>query len=178
LLHIHVDHETSGSVSPSGFRLSAAVGALYHAAASADAPLVEPSANHTWQWKGNNVFGLTGDLNSYMRANVSQPYRFTLGGPQRLSASAFDEYRGTDTYLIRAGFLHRVASLPTGLGQGLYTVLGYEAGEIWSPESRAILRQDGSLGLLAATPIGSITVGGAVGDAGHRKIFITVGRLF
>ena len=178
LFRINLDRETSGTVSPSGFRLNAAAGALYHAASSANAPLVQISAARTWQWRDKNIFGLTADVNSYLRANVAQPFRFTLGGPRRLTASAIDEYRGTDTYLARAGYLHRIAALPTGLGQGLYAVFGYEAGEVWSPEARAILRQDGSLGLLAATPLGSISIGGSVGDAGHRKLFITVGRLF
>jgi NTE family protein len=178
LLHIDLDRETSGSVSPSGFRFNAAAGALYHAVSSANAPLVMASAARTWLWRGSNIFGLTGEVSSYLRANVAEPFRFTLGGPRRLAASSIDEYRGTDTYLARAGYLHRIAALPTGLGQGLYAVFGYEAGEIWSPESRAILRQDGTLGLLAATPLGSISIGGSVGDAGHRKVFITVGRLF
>ena len=96
----------------------------------------------------------------------------------RLSASSFDEYRGTDTYLARTGYMHRIAALPTGLGQGLYAVFGYEAGEIWSPEARAILRQDGSAGLVANTPLGVITVGASAGDAGHRKLFVTLGRWF
>jgi NTE family protein len=178
LLHINIDRETSSTVSPSGFRLSAAAGAFYHAQSSANAPLVMASAARTWQWKATNIFALTGDVNSYLRANVAQPYRFTLGGPRMLSASSMDEYRGTDTYLARAGYLHRLAALPTGLGEGLYGVFGYEAGQIWSPETRAILRQDVTAGLLAATPIGSISVGGAIGDAGHRKFFITIGRLF
>jgi len=178
LLHIVVDRETSGTISPSGFRLSAAAGAFYHAQSSANAPLVMASAARTWLWKDTNIFALTGDVNSYLRANVAQPYRFTLGGPRMLSASSMDEYRGTDTSLARAGYLHRLAALPTGLGEGLYSVIGYEAGEIWSPETRAILRQDVTAGLLAATPIGSVSVGGAVGDAGHRKLFITIGRIF
>ena len=178
LLRIVVDRETSGAVSPSGFRLNAAAGSLYHAAASANAPLVEVSAARTWTWRDHNIFGLTGDVNSYLRANVAEPFRFTLGGPRRLAASSIDEFRGTDTYLTRAGYLHRIAALPTGLGHGLYAVFGYEAGEVWSPKSRAILRQDGTLGFLAATPLGSISVGGSVGDAGHRKFFLTIGRLF
>lgn len=178
LLHINLDRETSGSVSPSGFRLNAAAGALYHAVSSANAPLVMASAARTWLWRDKNIFGLTGDVNSYLRANVAEPFRFTLGGPRRLAASSIDEYRGTDTWLARAGYLHRIAALPTGLGQGLYAIFGFEAGEIWSPESDAILRQDGTVGFLAATPLGSISIGGSVGDAGHRKVFITVGRLF
>jgi len=185
LLHIDLDRETSGSISPSGFRLNAAAGALYHASGGAgsstisvNAPLLMASAARTWLWRDKNIFGLTADIDSYLRANVAEPYRFTLGGPRRLSASSMDEYRGTDTYLARAGYLHRIAALPTGLGQGLYAVFGYEAGEIWSPESSAILRQDGTAALLAATPLGSISIGGSVGDAAHRKFFITVGRLF
>jgi NTE family protein len=178
LLHLTIDQESSGSISPQGFRLAASAGALYHAVGSANAPIVMLSTARTWQVKERNIFGLTADINSYMRANVAQPYRFTLGGPRRLSASSFDEFRGTDTYLARAGYLRRLASLPTGYGHGLYGTVSYEAGEIWSPEARAILRQDGTAGLVAATPLGSISVGGSVGDAGRRKLFITLGRLF
>lgn len=178
LLHINIDKETSGTVSPQGFRLSASAGALYHAVASSNAPIAMLSTARTWQWKDRNIIGLTADINSYLRANVAQPFRFTLGGPRQLSASSFDEYRGTDTYLARAGYLRRIAALPTGYGQGLYAIVGYEAGEIWSPEARAILRQDGTAGLVAATPFGTITFGGSVGDAGRRKVFFTIGRLF
>jgi len=67
---------------------------------------------------------------------VADPFRFTLGGPLRLSASSIDEYRGTDTYLVRAGYLRRIASLPSGLGQGMYLTGAYEAGEIWSPDEQ------------------------------------------
>ena len=72
-----------------------------------------PSAAPTRRWsmlsfsrtcavEQTNIFGISGDINSYLRANVAQPFRFTLGGPMRLSASSFDEYRGTDTYLARS----------------------------------------------------------------------------
>ena len=96
----------------------------------------------------------------------------------RLSASSFDEFRGTDTYLTSAGYMRRIAALPTGLGQGLYGAFGYEAGEIWSVQAHAILRQDGMTGLIASTPIGLVTFGVSVGDAGRRKVFVTLGRWF
>ncbi len=178
LLRLRMDHASAGAISPYGFRLDAAAGALYHAVSSAIAPLTELSFSVSHSWKESNIIGLGGEINSYLRANVAQPYRFVLGGPMRLSASSIDEFRGTDFYLARAGYMHRLAALPTGLGQGLYGVLGYEAGEVWSPEMRAILRQDGILGLVANTPIGLFTFGISAGDAGHRKVFLTLGRWF
>ena len=60
------------------------------------------------------------------------PLRFTLGGPLRLTASSVDEYRGTDILLVQSTYLHQVASLPTGLGQGIYLASAYEAGFVWS----------------------------------------------
>jgi NTE family protein len=57
-------------------------------------------------------------------------------------------------------------------------VFSYEGGEIWSPELHSTLRQDGLAGLVANTPIGIFTFGGSVGDAGRRKVFITLGRWF
>ena len=178
LLRIAVDKATAGAVSPNGFRVEASAGALYHAMASDNAPQVKFSFAATRSWRETNIFGLRGEVNSYLRANVAQPYRFTLGGPMRLSASSFDEYRGTDIYLASTGFLHRIAPLPTGLGQGLYGVFSYEAGEVWSPEARSILRQDGVTGLVANTPLGLVTFGVSAGDAGHRKVFLTLGRWF
>ena len=178
LLNIKFDKAAAGVVSPNGFRLSASAGALYHAVESSNAPLVKLNFSATRSWREVNIFGLSGEVNSYLRANVAQPYLFTLGGPMRLSASSFDEFRGTDTYLARAEYMHKIAALPTGIGHGLYGLFGYEAGEIWLPQSNAILRQDGVAGLVANTPIGLFTFGGSVGDAGHRKVFVTLGRWF
>ncbi len=178
LLHINIDRAATGAVSPNGFRLTASAGALYHAVASNNAPLVKLTFSATRSWRESNIFGLSGEVNSYLRANVAEPYRFTLGGPLRLSASSFDEYRGTDTYLARTGYMHRIAALPTGLGQGLYGLVAYEGGEVWSPQTKSILRQDGLAGLVANTPLGLITFSISVGDAGHRKVFVTLGRWF
>ena len=178
LLHIVIDRTSSAAISPNGFRLTASAGALYHAVASDNAPMASLSFGATRSWRDSNIFAVGGEVNSYLRANVAEPYRFTLGGPMRLSASSFDEFRGTDTYLARAGYMHRLAALPTGLGHGLYGVLSYEAGQVWTPEAKSVLRQDGITGLVANTPLGLLTFGISVGDAGHRKVFVTLGRWF
>ena len=121
---------------------------------------------------------ISAEVHSYFRKNVADPLRFTLGGPLRLYASSIDEYRGSDVELVRAIYLRRIASLPTGIGQGIYLTGGYEQGNVWSPEHPSTFRQDGFGGILLSTPLGAITLGGAVGDYDHRKIFFTFGKLF
>jgi NTE family protein len=176
--NIVFDRTESGTISAHGSRLNISAGSLFNAAGSRNAPLFEVHTGKTFKMPGRSILALSAEGNTYFRRNVAEPLRFTLGGPLRLSASSIDEYRGTDDFLVRSGYLHRIATLPTGLGDGLYLSAGYEGGEIWAPERRAFLRQDGLLGVIAATPLGAFTVGGAVGDAGRRKIFFTFGHLF
>ena len=178
VLHFTYNGLNAGQLAPRGVRLDIAGGALYNALASQNAPLLQLNTAFTTTLAERNIVGLGISADTYFRRNVADPLRFTLGGPLRLSASSIDEYRGTDDVLVRAAYLHRIASLPTQLGEGLYVTGAYEGGEIWSPEQPSFLRQDGLLGLLAATPVGSITLGGSIGDAGRRKIFFTFGRLF
>ena len=178
LAHLIYDSTQSGLVSPRGMRLDLSAGALFHGVASENAPLVQLRFGRTQPLPRGNIVGFSVDGDTYFRRNVADPLRFTLGGPLHLSASSIDQYRGTDDVLARLGYLHQIASLPSGLGQGLYFTVVYEGGSVWSPEQPSFLRQDGVAGFVAATPLGAITVGGSVGDAGRRKVFFTFGRLF
>jgi NTE family protein len=175
--HLVYDSRDSGTISPHGTLVMASAGSLFNTIGSRTAPLIEASVGHSFPLPGG-ILGVSAEGNTYFRRDVAEPFRFTLGGPLRLSASSIEEFRGTDNYLARTGYLHRISALPFGVGQGLYATFGYEAGEIWSPEQRAILRQDGFLTGLADTPIGVLQVGGSIGDAGHRKIFFSYGRVF
>lgn len=178
LLHFVYDDREAETISPRGIYLDLSAGALFHSVASQNAPLLQARADKAITLGEKNVFAVSVEGNTYFRRTVAQPLRFTLGGPLRLSASSINEYRGTDDYLVHGEYLRRLAALPSGLGQGLYLTLGYEAGEIWSPDVPVILRQDIVTGLVASTPVGVITFGGSVGDAGRRKIFFTLGRYF
>ncbi len=172
------DQTTSETVTAVGLRFELTGGALFHFPASETAPLFHASVSKSFSFRDGGVIGLFGGGDSYADKHVADPLRFTMGGPLRLSASSIDEYRGTDDYLVRASYSRRIATLPSGLGKGLYLSLGYEGAEIWAPESTTILRQDGFLMGVAETPIGVLKFGGALGDAGRRKVFFTFGRLF
>jgi NTE family protein len=178
MAHYVYDSTVSGTVSPHGYRFDLAAGALFDTVDSHRAPMMQLRMGKSFTFHEKNLFGLSADVDTYFRHQVTEPLRFTLGGPYRLSASSFDEYRGTDTYLVRAGYLRRLASLPTGLGQGVYAFSAYEAGETWSPERAAFLREDVLGGVLLDTPLGVVTFGGSVGDAGRRKILLSIGKLF
>ncbi|HEV2275039.1 MAG TPA: patatin-like phospholipase family protein [Acidobacteriaceae bacterium] len=178
VVHLVYDNTESNTISPNGVHLDLSGGALYNSVGSRNAPLFQVGFAKTITVAEKNILGFSANGNTYWRRNVADPFRFTLGGPLSLSASSIDEYRGTDDYLARAGYLRRLAPLPFGLGQGLYLTVDYEAGEIWAPERPAFLRQDILGGFVAATPLGMITFGGSIGDAGRRKVFFTLGRPF
>ena len=133
--------------------------------------------NHN-QDRGRFVLFLSGQAGTMFDRNVAQPFRFTLGGPLRLSASAIDQYRGTDYFLIEPALLRRIAQLPSPLGQSIYLGLGLEAAQIRAPFSQTITREDGYFGFVAETPLGAITLAPAIGSNGERKFVFTLGKLF
>jgi NTE family protein len=124
------------------------------------------------------VLILSGEGGTMFGRDVAQPFRYTLGGPARLSASAIDEYRGTDYYLLEPAILRRVAKLPQPLGDSIYLGAAYEFGQMFAPNSSTITRQDVYFGIVAETPLGVITLAPAIANDGHRKFVFTLGRLF
>jgi NTE family protein len=127
---------------------------------------------------GHEILVLSTQGGTMFNRNVAQPFRFTLGGPLRLSASTLDQYRGTDYFLIEPAMLRRIASLPAPLGQNIYLGAGYEYGQMRAPGTPNINRQDIYFGLVAETPLGVITVAPAIGTNGERKFTFTLGKLF
>jgi NTE family protein len=171
------DNEDRALVPQFGLHSVTRVGYLYGAVESADAP--EITTNNTYAHQiGKNLFVMGGQAGTLFNRNVAEPFRFTLGGPLRLSASAIDEYRGTDYYLLQPSFLRRIASLPAPLGQSIYFGVSYEAGQMYAPHTPTITRQNILFGLVAETPLGIITLAPAIGDGGHRKFVFTLGKFF
>jgi len=132
--------------------------------------------SHTFGEK--NLFLANAEGGTLFNNNVAQPFRVTLGGPLRLAASAIDQYRGTDYFLVTPGYLRRIAKLPAPLGQNIYVGGTYEIGQMRAPDASTITRQDIYFGVVAETPFGVLTFAPAVGTNGQVKFTFTVGRLF
>ena len=183
------DSQDRAEVAQRGFQYDVSAGYLKAGEQAAAAPRIVGKIQfaHTI---GGNSFLAAAEGGTLFNRDVAQPYRFTLGGPGRLSASAFEEYRGTDYFYLREAYLRRIAKLPDPLGQNIYLAIAYEAGQMRAPRSIGVtgtdyaqpvssfLRQDVMFGVLAETPLGVISFGPALGDAGRRKLSFTIGRSF
>jgi len=104
--------------------------------------------------------------------------QFFLGGPGRLSAYGTNELNGDQYYLFRAGYLHDLFTLPAFLGKKIYAIGSYEFAKMYGYPQETKLPNDVTAGVLAETALGPLVIGGSLGDAGHRKWYFQLGRVF
>ncbi len=161
-----------------GIRAVADLGYLYGTGTSPSAPQLTAQIEYAHTTKQKNILLINAEGGTEFNRAVAQPFRYTLGGPLHLSASATDELRGTDYFLVTPGFLRRLRQLPAPLGQSIYVGATYEAGKVFNPDTGSIFRQDVYFGIVAETPFGVITLAPAIGNNGERKFIFTLGKLF
>ena len=104
--------------------------------------------------------------------------QYFLGGTAGLYAYGQNEVRGDQYFLFRAGYLHRLATLPPFLGSAVYAVTFYEVGKMYNAPGVSRLPTDGAAGVIVRTAIGPLLLGGSVGDTGHANWFFALGRVF
>jgi len=121
------------------------------------------------------VYAQGGSTLGYDRTGIPQYY---LGGTAGLFAYGPNEVRGDQYYLFRAGYLHRLLTLPVFLGKGLYATAFYEVGKMYNAPGVSKLPNDGAAGFIARTALGPVFIGGSVGDTGHATWFFDLGRVF
>ena len=161
-----------------GIRSETSLGYLYGTPGSPSAPQLTSQIGFSRTVDRNNLLLMNMEGGTMLHRDVAQPFRFTLGGPLRLSASAIDQYRGTDYFLVTPGYLRRIKSLPAPLGNSLYLGGFYEAGQIRAPDASTLTQQDVFFGVIAETPLGVISLGPALGTHNERKLVFTIGKFF
>jgi NTE family protein len=105
-------------------------------------------------------------------------YQFTLGGPFRLGAFDLDQFRGSHTAYVGAGYLHRIGRLPDLLGGPIHLVGWLESGSAFETPRDAVVHSDLSGGVLVETLLGALLVSGSVGDDGSGAFYVALGRPF
>jgi NTE family protein len=103
---------------------------------------------------------------------------FALGGPNAFAAYGQNELLTDQYYQFQAGYLRKVAGLPVMLGEGIYFNGLFEVGRVFAPPFRSQTPGDVVAALLVNTIFGPIEIGGAVGAAGHDRVFFKLGRIF
>ena len=103
---------------------------------------------------------------------------FSLGGPNTFAAYGENELLTDQYYAFQTGYLRKIVKLPVLLGEGLYFNGLFEVGRVFSPPFKTQTPGDGVVALVANTIFGPIEFGGAVGTAGHRRVFFKLGRIF
>ena len=172
------DSQDRALVPTYGVRSVTDIGYLYGTPGSPSAPQIFSQIEFAHTFAKKNYFLMNMEGATMFNRDVAQPFRFTLGGPLRLSASAIDQYRGTDYFLVTPGYLRQVKSLPAPFGGKLYFGGVLEAGQMRSPDGPTITREDVYLGVIAETPLGMITIAPAIGTNGERKLVFTIGKFF
>jgi NTE family protein len=172
------DSQDRALVPQFGFRTVTNLGYLYDTPGSPNAPQLFSHIELAHTFGKKNTFLTNFEGATMFNRDVAQPFRYTLGGPLRLAASAIDQYRGTDYFLITPGYLRQIKSLPAPLSNALYLGGTFEVGQMRSPDGATITRYDAYVGLVVETPFGVISVAPAFGNGSERKLVFTVGKLF
>ncbi len=172
------DSQDRALVPQFGVRSVTDVGYLYATPGSPSTPQIFSQIQFAHTFARKNIMLMNMEGGTMLNRNVAQPFRFTLGGPLRLSASSIDQYRGTDYFLITPGYMRRIKSLPAPLGNSLYVAGAFEAGQMRSPDGATITREDVYFGVLAETPLGVVSIGPSIGNGDERKLVFTIGKLF
>jgi NTE family protein len=172
------DSQDRALVPQYGIRSVTSLGYLYDTPNSPNAPQLFSQIELAHTFGKKNTFLANAEGGTMFNRDVAQPFRYTLGGPLRLAASAIDQYRGTDYFLVTPGYLRQIKSLPQPLGSALYLGGVFEMGQVRAPDSSTITRYDAYFGIVAETPFGVLSVAPAIGNGGERKLVFTIGKLF
>ena len=103
---------------------------------------------------------------------------FSLGGANTFAAYGENELLTDQYYVFQTGYLRKLVRVPVLLGEGIYFNGLFEVGKVFAPPFRSQVPGDVSAALVINTIFGPLSVGGAVGAAGHQRVFIKVGRIF
>jgi NTE family protein len=103
---------------------------------------------------------------------------FALGASNFFAAYGQNELLTNQYYDFRTGYIRRVLRLPVLLGEGVYFNGFFEVGKVFAPPFKSQVPGDVAASIVINTIFGPLQVGGAVGTAGHQRIFFKLGRLF
>lgn len=128
-----------------------------------------------------STFLLTGGYEDAMGSHPPFYLLFTLSDFTRLAALSREVNGGERAAYASVTLQHRIASLPTRIGRGVYAGATVEAGRVWARREETGLddiRPAGGLFAAADTVLGPIYAGVGLGYGGNASVFVLLGRPF
>lgn len=146
----------------------------------ADRKYPQAEANATYFRKiGDKGIGfLSGGAGTTFNRFAAPSDRFTLGGTLRLSAYSRDQFIGNNYLFTSSGYLREIYSLPSIIGGKVYAFGAVESGGAFDRFATSNYFSNVTGGVVVSTAFGPVSVGGAFGEAGNRKVFFSLGRIF
>ncbi|MBK8598491.1 MAG: patatin-like phospholipase family protein [Holophagales bacterium] len=124
---------------------------------------------------------VTGGYEDAMGSHPPFYLLFTLSDFTRLAALSREVNGGERAAYASVTLQHRIASLPTRLGRGVYVGGTFETGRVWARREETGLddiRPAGGVFAAADTVLGPIYAGLGVGYGGNASLFVLLGRPF
>ncbi len=173
------DHLDSPITPMSGFRLQSRI-EWWDAKPEAGTtfPLAELSMIGFRPFKEKSSLYLGASGGSTLWENPGGLPPFSLGGSFRLPAYNTNELLTNQYFLFQGGYIRKVGTLSPLVGGKVLFFAGADVSKAYYVKDASHLPSDGSAGLIINTLLGPVVVGGAIGDAGHYKLFFEVGRAY
>jgi NTE family protein len=128
---------------------------------------------------GEHTFTTTVNAGDALGSDLPGYAQFTLGGPESFAGLASGQFRGSSLGVASLGHRYRIKELPPQLGRGLYTLLRFDAGNVWESDADyGDLRYGGMMGLAADTAFGPLYLVYGQADGGYSGVYLSLGTSF
>lgn len=129
---------------------------------------------------GGNTFHLSLEGGTNFGSTLPEFHMFTLGGVNRLTGYQLNQLRGQRYALGQMRWYHQIMGHPSPFSTSWYFVLQGEVGNAWYyPEDAGFenLHYTGSIGIVATTVLGPLTMAYGRSENGNDSAYFTLGVL-
>jgi NTE family protein len=141
--------------------------------------LLHLRATHAVPLGGRTAVAFTGGWEDTMGSHPPYYLLFNLADFTRLAALSREDAAGERAAYAAVNLQHRIASLPTRVGRGVYLGGVFETGRVWGRREETGfdgIRPAGGVFLGADTVLGPIYGGFGVGYGGNTTLYVFLGR--
>lgn len=118
-------------------------------------------------------------LGSDLGTDLPAYAQFALGGPGSFSGLAAYQFRGSALGVFSLGYRYRLLELPSQLGQGIYALSRFDAGNVWENQFAAEdLRCGFGCGIGADTEFGPCYLTYGLAEGGYQSVYFSLGSEF